>query len=61
MSEDDGCEVWCLIDSQQEPFSVPVSLEWNVDRLKKAIQRAKRDLLRLDLSDIVLLKVRLFD
>jgi hypothetical protein len=59
MSEDDLSEVWCLINCQQEPCSVPISLEWNVDKLRKAIQRAKHDLLRLDISDIVLLKVRL--
>jgi len=59
MSEDDVCEVWSLINCQQEPFSVLGSLEWNVEKLRKAIQGAKQDLLRLDISDIVLLKVRL--
>jgi hypothetical protein len=59
MSEDGVCEVWSLINCQQEPFSVLVSLEWNVEKLRKAIQGAKKDLLRLDISDIVLLKVRL--
>ena len=61
MSEDQVCEVWCLMDREQEPFFLEASLRWNMDQLKKAIRQEKYDLRNLEISQIVLRKVRLSD
>ena len=63
MSEDDVCRLWCFIDrdseeEQEEQFSVNANLNWDVEELRDAIQRRKLVLQDLDISDIVLLKVR---
>ena len=58
MSDNQVCELWCLVDHEQEPFFVEASLRWNMDQLKKAIRQEKRHLRNLDVSEIVLRKVR---
>jgi hypothetical protein len=49
-----------MIEDQQQPFSVQVKVDDNIEDLKRETQRErKKDLLHYDTSEIVLLKVRL--
>jgi len=59
MSEDEVCRVWCLIDGEQTAFSVNASLEWDVEELMDAIQHRRTCLKTIDITDLVLWKVRL--
>lgn len=60
MSEDEVHEFWCLIDDEETPFSVPASLSWKVNGLTKAIRQERQRLHTIDITDLVLWKVRLF-
>ena len=59
MSEDQVNEFWCLIDDEKIPFSVLASLSWKVNELTKTIQQGRPRLQTIDITDIVLWKVRL--
>ena len=60
MSEDEVCCVWCLIDNEKTAFFVHADLRWNVEELRYAIQQRRPRLQDIDITDIVLWKVRLF-
>jgi Crinkler effector protein N-terminal domain len=59
MSQDELCELWCLMEGETSPFFVTAGVNWKMERLKKAIKKEKRDLRDLDTSYIVLWKVRI--
>jgi len=54
-----GVKLWCLIEDETKPFSVPADVNGDVDDLVKAVQRENRLLFDLNTSDVVLWKVRI--
>lgn len=57
MSQNDTCQLWCLVDGEKKPFQCPVSLNWKVDELLDAIQQRRSALRDVDIMDLVLYKV----
>ena len=54
------CELWCLFEGEANPFSVIANVGGDIYDLKKLIKGEKVDLRSVNISDLVLWKVRMF-